>query len=252
MCDCDKAISLQMTKNLPVQFAKHVFEALAKGNFSAFKNIKYYNRWKSSLQQGRNSIVDEQPWITFPVIDFIIENVNHSSRVFEYGGGGSTLFFMNHAKEVVTVEHDRQWFTTLEQIIASKKLNNWTGQFILPEMASTHSLNPSNPNHYYTDDKAFKNFTFKAYASSIDHYTDEHFDFVLVDGRSRPSCIQHSISKIKRGGYLIVDNSDREYYFTQLTSILQNDFRVIYNKKALSPYVDFITQTGIWQKHLPS
>lgn len=238
-----------MTKNLPVRFAKQVFEALAKGNFSTFENFRYYNRWKTSLQQGRNSIVDEQPWITFPVIDFLKKNVDHNTRVFEYGGGGSTLFFIHRAKEVVTVEHDQQWFSTLQQTIAAKKLNNWTGKFVLPEKMNTaHSLNPSDPAHYYTYDKAFENFTFKSYASSIDQYPDGHFDIVLVDGRSRPSCIHHSISKIRKGRYLIVDNSDRAYYFTKLMNTIQKHFKLIYDKKALSPYAGFFTQTGIWQK----
>jgi len=238
-----------MTKSLSIQFAKHVIEEFAKGSFSTFDNFKYYKRWSNSLQQGRNSITDEQPWITFPVIDFLTKNVDHNTRVFEYGGGGSTLFFLNRAKEVITVEHDQQWFTTLEQIIASKKSNNWTGKFILPEkMNTTHSLNPSDPAHYYTDDEAFKNFTFQSYASSIEQYPDEHFNIVLVDGRSRPSCIHHSIPKIKKRGYLIVDNSDRAYYFTQLVNIIQKHFKLLYNKKSPSPYASFFTQTGIWQK----
>jgi hypothetical protein len=37
----------------------------------------------------------------------------------------------------------------------------------------------------------------------------------LVDGRARKACIVHAIPKIKQGGYLIIDNSDRNYYFEQ-------------------------------------
>ena len=50
------------------------------------------------------------------------------------------------------------------------------------------------------------------YASVIDRFPDGYFGLVFVDGRSRPSCVKHSIPKIKSGGFLILDDADRNYY----------------------------------------
>jgi hypothetical protein len=238
-----------MSSNLYFRYGKQALQELLKGNFTIIKNIKYFNKWKTSLKPGMNSVTDQQPWITFAVIDFLKSNINSNSRVFEYGGGGSTLFFVNRAKEVVTVEHDTEWFTRLQQNLANESTKNWSGNLILPENKRTgDSLDASNPDHYYTSDENFLGNIFKSYASYIDRYPDEYFDIVLVDGRSRPSCIFHSLPKIKKTGYLIVDNSDRKYYFKNLNTMLQKNFKLIFNQKSSSPYADFFTQTGVWQK----
>ena len=41
---------------------------------------------------------------------------------------------------------------------------------------------------------------------------DESVDFVLVDGRARTECAYYSISKLKKGGLFILDNSERDRY----------------------------------------
>ena len=47
---------------------------------------------------------------------------------------------------------------------------------------------------------------------------------ILVDGRARPAAIAHSIKKLAMQGILIVDNADRDYYFTQ-TMVLLKTFK---------------------------
>lgn len=137
----------------------------------------------------------------------------------------------------------------LEKEINIKSSKNWTGNLILPEKhSSTLNLDPSEPFHYYTNDEAYLDSTFKSYASHIDRFPDNYFDIVLVDGRSRPSCIWHCMPKIKAGGILVIDNSNRSYYFKALNKELNTGFKLIYNSKAASPYSNFFTQTGIWRK----
>lgn len=42
---------------------------------------------------------------------------------------------------------------------------------------------------------------------------DAKFDYILVDGRSRVSCLKIALSKIKEdGGILVLDNSERPRY----------------------------------------
>jgi len=239
-----------MAKKLFVRFGKEVYKEILNKNFKAIQNFKYYNKWKNSLEPGRNSISDEQPWITYPAIEFLKKHINSNTSIFEYGGGGSTLFFVNRAKEVITVEHDEGWFSKLEQKInVDKKTTNWEGNLILPEESTINlDLDPSDPHHYYTSDETYINSTFKAYASFIDRYPEGYFDIILVDGRSRPSCIWHSVSKIKKGGFLVVDNSNRKYYFSAVENILRSQFKLVFNEKAASPYAEFFTQTGVWRK----
>ena len=234
-----------------IQFLKQSIKAGVASKAFPMQYHEYYKRWKESLDPAHNSVTDRQPWITFPCIDLLKGKLNQSSTVFEYGGGGSTLFFLDRAGEVVTVEHDGQWFDKLEAIIRSgnDSSRKWKGNFITPGQLEP-GLHPdaSNPDDYFSSDSNFQQHTFKKYAAKIDEFPPGYFDVVLVDGRARPSCIKHAIPKLKKGGWLVVDNSDREYYFTHFADQLERSFRLIYNKLNAVPYLGSFSKTGIWEK----
>lgn len=234
-----------------IKFLKQSIKAGMASKEFPMQYREYYTRWKESLEPGHNSIADRQPWITFPSIDLLKDKLDQRSKVFEYGGGGSTLFFLDHAGEVVTVEHDGEWFYKLEAIIRSDNDSSlkWKGHFIKPE-ALAPGVHPdvSNPDDYFSADVNFQKATFKNYAGKIDEFTNDYFDVVLVDGRVRPSCIKHAIPKLKKGGWLVVDNSDRDYYFTHFTDQFKRSFKLIYNKWNVVPYLESFSKTGIWEK----
>jgi hypothetical protein len=106
-------------------------------------------------------------------------------------------------------------------------------------------LDFTNPNHYYSNDENYPANTFKSYACYIDKFEDGYFDIVLIDGRARPSCLKHAVSKVKKGGLLILDNAERKYYLAN-NLIDENQFRLILNKPAPSPFMNFYSQTNIW------
>ena len=49
------------------------------------------------------------PWISWPCIHFLNKMDLENRRVFEYGGGGSTLYFLNRGCHVSTVENSATW-----------------------------------------------------------------------------------------------------------------------------------------------
>lgn len=216
---------------------------------ASYGQLKHFFKYYKSIQPGASSVKDEQPWLTYDVIDFLKKNVNKTSKVFEYGGGGSTLFFVPRAAEVVTVEHNKDWFAILSKMVQEKNYKNWRGSFHLAEKGDLVS-NPEkgNPDHYSSGDAESKGFNYKAYVTHIDQFADGYFDFVLVDGRSRSSCIKHSVSKLKKGGFLILDNSDRAYYYDGLKEIFTKHFEVVSDNFGASPYSNEFTKTSIWIK----
>src|SRR3982751_5308136 len=117
-----------------VHYLKQIFKEVSGGHISSLLFLSYYKRWKQFLGAGRTAINDEQPWITFPAIDILEKVTDKDAKVFEYGGGGSTLFFVKRAGEVVTVEHDAVWFNVLQSLINEKKLNNWKGNLVPGEL----------------------------------------------------------------------------------------------------------------------
>ncbi len=225
-----------------------LYRAEAK-KYGLQNTTKYFFRWKKSLEPGASSVKDEQPWITFKAIDFLNNNLKSSDKVFEYGGGGSTLFFAKRVAEIITVEHNEEWFKILSDTIAQKNIKGWKGNFVLPEKGDLHTPPDfANPEHYSADDIPSYGFNYKAYVSVIDQYPNNYFDCIIIDGRSRPACIKHSMPKLKVGGFLVLDNSDRKYYLTQTESLLANDYQKIIGDQGPSPYAQVFTHTTIWKK----
>lgn len=224
-------------------------------DLSIFQQRKIYKEWKSQLKSGLFPIDMELPWITIVAKNYLEDYLNKKQKseikVFEFGSGGSSLFFLKYAAEVYSVEHDSGWFKMVDEKIKERKIIGWTGYLALPELdkdAANNNLVASNPDHYYTNANIFSNSIFKEYATAIDKFPNAYFDIVLVDGRSRPSCLLHSIKKVKKGGLLILDNAERDYYAPQnIVDPTEYDL-ILSANSALICYQQF-TQTNIYLKN---
>jgi hypothetical protein len=153
-------------------------------------------RYASGLRRlamtgGRSTVSLRLPWLPFDLIDDLRERVGPRSRVFEFGGGGSTLFFLDCGAEVLTVEHDPSWMGRLEELAGTR---TWSGL-----------LQP-------LDDP-------DAYVASITEHPDDYFDVVVVDGRERARCALAALSKVRPGGWLVFDDVDRERYVEGLQKV---------------------------------
>lgn len=234
-------------------FVKEMMKLMIKRPLRAkpLKVYNYYDRWMSFLEgEGRSSLADEQPWFTFEAIDFLSRILNKDMVGFEYGCGGSTIFLAQRMKSLVSVEHDRQWFNRTEAAVEAKPQLSWQGNLIpcSPDLAFDRSK-CNHPDHYYSSDNAYSGNSFVDYVKFIDNYSDEYFDLILVDGRARPSCLKHAMPKVKPGGYLILDNSDRSYYLTNLDrKSLNGDFKLLLDSFCPGPYNPYFWGTSIWQK----
>ena len=66
--------------------------------------------WLRSQHPAANALDDGRPWVAFSAIRFLEQVIGPQSRVFEYGSGGSTLFFSRRARQAVSVEHQSDWY----------------------------------------------------------------------------------------------------------------------------------------------
>jgi len=158
------------------------------------------------------------PWIAFGAIDFLQRRDLSGARVFEWGSGGSTLYWLSrNAKTVISIEHDANWYKLVQERIDGRADLRLI-ESAVDESATADDI--ADPVAAVSADVPSFGRRFTAYAEAIDSFEDESFDVVLVDGRARPSCIHHGAPKVRQGGLLIVDNADRDYYLAQTASCL--------------------------------
>ncbi len=142
------------------------------------------------------------------------------ARVFEYGSGGSTLFWLSNGCSCVSVEHDPDWYGRIRELIPETFPLDYRLVPPEPAAATREKPDPADPDSYLSDDADFAGRSFRNYVSQIDSFPDGSFDIVLIDGRARPSCIKHSAGKVMVGGLLVLHNADRQYYTRNIHSYL--------------------------------
>lgn len=171
----------------------------------------FFPTWLASLD--RHSLCDARPWITFTAARFLEELLSPEWRVFEYGAGGSTLFFAERVRELITVEHDQDWLHRTAVGLRWRPTLRWHAHLVKPVVRTEPTpYAATDPLSYASTDPRYEGMSFRDYAASIERYDNRHFDLILIDGRARPACFMHSVAKVKLGGYIVLDNAEREQY----------------------------------------
>lgn len=165
-----------------------------------------------------------EPWLVFAAIDVLDAMDLRGARVFEYGSGGSTLYWLKRGASCVSIEHDPAWYAMLRDRLGSAADVDY--RLVLP-VPGEPGADPADPDAYVSDEVRHRGLNFRDYCTQIDEFSDESFDIVVIDGRARNSCIKHAASKVRRGGLLIVDNNDRPHYFARTGQYLRDYDRLL-------------------------
>lgn len=219
------------------------------------KSFRWFKEWRKFNEFESTPLEGSLPWISFPAIDYITDYLQEKSqyeevKIFEYGTGGSTIFFLNYADILISVEHDPEWALKVSNFILDKSKSTWTLRVIEPKDEHLNTAiqpAPSNPELFHSDDERYRGLSFREYVESIHAYPDQYFDIILIDGRARPSCFFASWNKIKHGGLIAWDNTDRDYYqpaFKQAPSELR-----LMDLPGPAPFLNTFTKTSIWVRN---
>jgi predicted O-methyltransferase YrrM len=141
---------------------------------------------------GRDALSKGEPWIVPEAITKLRELAQPSWRVFEWGSGGSLVWFSRNCRRVVCIEHDPSWLARTAKMMESFQCpDNWTLRHI--EGRFLDGL-----------------MVYREYADAILKYPENSFDLISVDGEasSRSLCIKNSLPRLKPGGYMLLDNSN--------------------------------------------
>ncbi len=163
------------------------------------KNYLRSFRWRINRPPIKNV-----PQIAPKAIEWLDNYLKKDMIVFEWGSGGSTIYFSKKAKKIISIEHNSKWYKKVSKEIKKKNILNCELILKKPQVL--------NGKKYISSDKNYTGLGFENYCKAIDSSPDKSFDLVLVDGRARPSCIFHALNKVKNKGYLILDDSQRKEY----------------------------------------
>ncbi len=130
------------------------------------------------------------PWYTYPAIEQLSKWDFSGCSVLEYGCGNSTLWWMERAAHVTSIESSLEWY---EMVSSSLKGN-----------CDLH-LSSVDESKQAIDEREIDD-----YVNMVDDFGK--FDVIIVDGVNQPGvrkrCAEKAIEHLKDGGLMIVDNTD--------------------------------------------
>lgn len=172
-----------------------VFRPLIKLRYAVYK---YFNR--------------ETPWLSIACIEFLKKHLRPEMKVYEFGSGMSTVFFAKRTNEVISVEHNSTWYSIVLAKLSERQLTHCKYRF-KPKTEFASKTDEPLANEIHRFDEGFEvKLDYYDYYHSIDPYQPGYFDVILVDGRARVECVFNAHEKLKPGGLLILDNSERPQY----------------------------------------
>ncbi len=227
--------------------------AAAKTKQPWLSQLRWLGPWARSLRKGATSVADESPWMTFAAIAHIdrhLTALGGKARVFEWGSGGSTLFFARRAVEVTAVENDREWAETVRTACAGRSLPHVTVAYHgADESIAPVEFDSADPGQYFSGSSVYHGHIFRSYAEHITPFPDAHFDLVVVDGRVRPACLRLAMPKVKPGGLLVLDNAERTWY-ARARALADAAGWQRTDHNGPGPYNQHFWLTTIWQRPL--
>ena len=169
--------------------------------------------------QGKRSYILPKP-VPFLVLDAIKRLdglVGPGAKVLEIGGGNSTLWFLSKGAQVTTFDHDAEWVKSIE--LAARGNERLRITVAIGQEA----------------------------VRLIDALPDQTIDLALVDSTGHiPAtlCIPSVRRKLKRGGWLVLDNSDMPANWRGVEMMADKD-RERY--VGYSPMAFKVGQTSFWR-----
>lgn len=109
-------------------------------------------------------------------------------QVLEIGGGNSTLWFLHKGMNVITIETSNEWASAIKGHVRKLVTRNLAKNHHMVIKEGTESI------------------------KYIEKMPDGSFDLILVDCANdytrRSLCLRAARRKVRKGGWLVLDNSD--------------------------------------------
>lgn len=175
---------------------------------------------------SRNSPLMKKPvpFLTMDAIRFLDALIRPGIRVLEIGGGNSSLWFLERGVNLTTYEHDRDWAMMVQDQVNEHPEHFHAERFNLRIMQGNDTFN------------------------DLSTLENNHYDIILVDSMNdytrRTECIRIAKEKVKKGGWMILDNSDNPANWAADEMLSDKE---MHRFTGYSPMSLFVCQTTFWR-----
>lgn len=169
----------------------------------------------NSLRSDFPVRIDGQPipWFSYPAIDYLDTLDLSSASVFEFGSGGSTIYFENRCKQVTSIESNPAYLQTIKKKSTGKTF--------------------------------FKCRETKTSFAEAIFEEDAQYDVIIIDSIPdfRQACVRGSMDRVADGGIIILD--DAAMYPKAYKMLLDIDHSPI-DFIGLAPLEDVVQTTSLF------
>jgi len=125
----------------------------------------------------------EAPWLVSSVVHFLEGWLKPTDDIVEFGSGRSTLWFSQRVRSVLSVEHNKEWYESVQSRISARNISNVK--------------------------LIYNSQTEEQYVSLVQEVYPDTADMILVDANYRDHCVLWALEHLRPGGILVLDNAAR-------------------------------------------
>lgn len=146
-------------------------------------------RLPATRLRARYDLTPERPWIVPQAIGWLGRRMRRGWTVVELGSGRSTVWLARRAGTVIAYEDNDYWIERVRGLVAERGLAN----------------------------VEIRHQPVFSYADELAALPDDSLDLLVVDFLESPEAervdaVRAGLSKVRPGGYLLLDDSDRPSY----------------------------------------
>jgi predicted O-methyltransferase YrrM len=146
-------------------------------------------RYPAAWLRAKRGTAPQRPWIVPAAIGWLRRRIRSDWAVLELGSGRSTVWFARRAGSVISLEDNKFWHGHTRERLEAAGLSNVDLRWIDVE----------------------------EFPRQVASLPDGAFDLVVIDFLEAPTitridCVEPAMKKVRSGGYLLLDDSDRPGY----------------------------------------
>jgi predicted O-methyltransferase YrrM len=154
-------------------------------------DARHIAHWLSTPFRQGSAFELGLPWLSWPAVDFLEQHLHPGMRVLEFGGGGSTEFFLSRGCDVVTVERSMEWIDKI-----SKRVDRIGAA---PRWQLAYVPESGTPSDYFGSLRMGP------------------WNVILIDAAYRLECLAAARDYLTQDGMILFDNADLDCYSTAPT-----------------------------------